>query len=204
MKKVIWFFSILLLSAVLFTSAFLNVHAATGYQGYAIYRDGVLWGLEWHAGLMDSPDSSYYLPVTHHPGDGYYVMWASFEDFLDGNNFKGVYRPNTDPTSSQRDLFVAMGRRLISEEISYNLLYQVAYHLNQDLGTWVDPDEIIGMRCDGVVEYVYEWYGFRVYGNDNYWDVTRFGLWNQDHHSGTAITPKSQTNYLTLVTTNEP
>ncbi|CCQ93688.1 exported hypothetical protein [[Clostridium] ultunense Esp] len=59
MKKGIWFFSILLLSAVLFTSAFLRVHAATGYQGYAIYGDGVnfpLLGDMWHAGLMDSPD----------------------------------------------------------------------------------------------------------------------------------------------------
>lgn len=29
--------------------------AASGNQGYAVYRDGVAGGLFWHAALMDDP-----------------------------------------------------------------------------------------------------------------------------------------------------
>lgn len=33
------------------------------------------------------------------------------------------------------------------------------------------------MRCDGVVEYIYEWYSYRVFGNDTQWDVTKNDIW---------------------------
>ncbi|MHB8170196.1 MAG: hypothetical protein ACYDG6_01435 [Thermincolia bacterium] len=187
--------------------------AATGYQGYAIYRDGVFFNANWHAGMMDEPYSTDTLPVVHHPGSGGtapYVKWDSWANFLDGKNFKGVYRPKTTPSgtigapsSSDRDLFVSMGRKLTTEAIEYNLAYQVYYDIGTS-GVWVDASDITSMRCDGVVEYIYEWYGFRVYGSDTYWDVTSVSYWGRDHHSGTAITPEKQPGYLTLVTTSVP
>ncbi len=60
------------------------------------------------------------------------------------------------------------------------------------------------MRCDGVVEYIYEWYGYRVYGSNDYWDVTEHSAKIKDHHSGIAITLKKQTNYLALVKSSLP
>ena len=176
--------------------------AASGYQGYAIYRDGVFFNYTWHAGMMDEAYSTYYLPVVHHPGSGY-VTWDSWDNFISGNNFEGVYRPDEDPSSYDRDLFVSMGRKLKNEQIAYNLAYQVYYNPSTS-GTWVDPSEISSMRCDGVVEYIYEWYGYRVYGSDTYWDVTSSSYGGRDHHSGTAVTPSSQSGYLTLVTSSVP
>ena len=153
--------------------------------------------------MMDSAYiSDSYLPVLHHPGTGY-VKWDTWDNFLGGKNFKGVRKPNGTVTSSDRDLFVAMGRVLRTENISYNLAYQVYYNTST-AGYWVDPEDISSMRCDGVVEYIYEWYGFRVYGSDDKWDVTRNDYWVREHHSGGSVTPETQVNYLSLVTTEVP
>lgn len=203
MKAIIKKMAAILLAFTLILPMSINVHAASGYQGYAIYRDGVFFNFDWHAGMMDGPYYDSYLPVLHHPGSGSVVKWDTWENFLNGNNFKGVYKPKKNPSSTYRDLFVSMGRKLRTENISYNLAYQVYYNTGT-AGTWVSYDEISSMRCDGVVEYIYEWYGFRVYGSDKYWDVTKNSFWGRDHHSGTAITPKKQVGYLNLVTSSVP
>lgn len=96
-----------------------------------------------------------------------------------------------------------MGRKLRTENISYNLAYQVYYNTSTT-GYWVWPEDISSMRCDGVVEYIFEWYGFRVYGSDSKWDVTRNDYWIRNHHSGGAVTPETQVNYLNLVTSSVP
>ena len=134
------------------------------------------------------------------PGGSANVQWDSWSAFLAGNNFKGVYRPNTAPSSSDRDLFVSMGSNLVTEYIPYNVYYQVNYDTGTS-GYWVDPAEITGMRCDGVVEYINEWYNFRIFGDDAHWDVTRSDYWIRDYHSGTMVTPSSQPTWMTRVTT---
>lgn len=176
--------------------------AATGNQGYAVYRDGVV-GFEWHTGLMDDPHyNTTTLPVTHHPGSGT-VTFGTWAKFLDGNTYKGVYRPKTAPSSSARDSFVSMGRKLINEDIPYNLGYQVMYDTGT-AGTYVDPIEIKSIRCDGVIEYVYEWYNYKVYGGD-WWDVTKNDYVTRELHSGFGVTPKIQaSSYLTKVSSSLP
>lgn len=116
----------------------------------------------------------------------------------------GTYRPKVAPSSASRDSIRCTARLVRGEQISYNVLHQVYYNTS-GTGTWVDPSEISSMRCDGVIEYVYEWNVFRVYGNDTLWDVTKVGWSNRDHHGGTAVSPKSQAqSYLTRVTTALP
>lgn len=185
-----------------------KAYAATGYEGYAVYRDGVYY-VEWHAGLMDDPYIGYTSqPVVHTPGwDG--TGFASWSQFLNGNTFKGVYKPRYSVTSADRDLFKAMGRNLAWRNISYNAGYQIWYDLSS-VGTYVDYSEISSMRCDGVVEFVYQWYEFPVWdgisywGHGRYWDITLANANNRETHGGTLVTPKKQTNYLTRVTPYEP
>ena len=172
-----------------------SVSAATGHQGYAAYRDGVFFGYDWHAGLWDESSSTKVLPIMHAPGPGSILQWDSWENFLDGNNFMGTYKPNEFASSSMRDAFVAMGRNLRTEKISYNLAYQIYYN-HSGASNYVHYDEITSMRCDGLVEYIYEWYSYRVYGNDSRWDITKNNVLNREHHGGTLITPKKQVNYL--------
>lgn len=178
--------------------------AATGNQGYAIHRDGAFFGTTWHAGLMDDPSTAYYLPVTHIGGLGVGVTWCSWADFIDGNTFKGVYMPTSGITSSGRDSIVSMGRRLITEDLGYTPLSQIDHFVTSS-SSWVYPEDLWLIRCDGVVEYCFEWYGYRIYGNDTYWDITRGGFLTLDHHSGTMVTPKSQAeSYMTLVQSATP
>lgn len=180
-------------------------HAATGNQGYAVYRDGVFGNYTWHAAMMSLPHyNSGSLPVVHHPGSGKWVQYGTWPEFLGGKVYQGTYRPKTAPTSANRDSFLSMARRLADEQVNYNVLYQVYYNTST-AGAWVDPGEVTSMRCDGVVEYIYEWYGFRVYGNDTYWDVTKASWSGREHHSGTLVTPKSQAqSYLTKITSSLP
>ena len=128
--KKIFKMSSLIMMAILCTLSLTSheSYAATGYQGYAVYRNGVILpvNLQWHAGLMDEPSSTKFDPVVHHSGSGY-VKWDSWANFLDGNQFQAVYKPKSNPTSARRDAYVAMGRRLKDEQISYTFTYQIYY-----------------------------------------------------------------------------
>lgn len=199
-KRVFFTMLMVALSSITFS---INANAASGYQGYAVYRDGAFYGVNWHAGIMTSAYSTYSAPVVHSPGFTKDVQMGTWAEFMTDDTFQGVYRPNTQPTDYYRDLFVSMGRNLASEQIAYNVGYQV-YYDTSTAGSYVDDYEISSMRCDGVVEYIYEWFGFRVYGDDTYWDVTKNSVMGRETHSGSAISPKSQVNYLTLVTYNVP
>lgn len=79
-KRIASFVLMFLMSLSLFSS---NVSAATGYQGYAVYRDGAFMGLAWHAGIMDTAYSTEIFPVVHHSGKGY-VKWDSWDNFING------------------------------------------------------------------------------------------------------------------------
>jgi hypothetical protein len=168
-----------------------KAYAASANVGDAVYRDGVVY-VEWHAAIMDDPDwNTTSKPIIHAPGFNSNVKYGSWSEFLGGNKYTGVYRPKKTPSAAARDNFRYMARKLKDEKIPYTVANQVYYSINS-VGTWVDPAEIQSMRCDGVVEYVYEWYGFRVYGGDSYWDVTRAGSLNRELHGGTAIAPRRQ------------
>jgi hypothetical protein len=181
--------------------------AATGNQGYAVYRNGVVVGAvdQWHGGVMSLPHvASGSLPVIHAPGGARDVQYGSWAEFLSAKTYQGTYRPKGTVVSADRDNFLYMARRLADEKIPYSLLYQVNYSISK-AGKWVDPGDITSMRCDGVVEYVYEWYGFRVFGGDSVWDVTRALSANKAAHSGTAVTPRTQAqSYLSKVTASLP
>lgn len=194
----------LLLCLVLVFSVLSNVVFAysnnTGWKGYAVYRDGVITvpgnssGLNDHAALMDEESYNDYKPVLHAPGYGDVVEWGTWDEFLDGNSFLGVYRPmGTTITETEARGFVSKARQL--RGISYTFLDQINYD-PATAGTWVDSDEIFRLRCDGVVEYVYEWYGYRVGGADGRWDITRNRLENYWEHLGFNITPRKQNRSL--------
>lgn len=177
-----------------------TAQAASGYQGYAAYRDGVLFNYTWHAAMMDDPYSNTTsLPVIHQPGSGY-VQWGTWSQFLANNTFRGYYRPKVQPSSSTRDSFKYMARRLKDEAITYSGVHQVDSAV-WGIGTWVDPYDVVSMRCDGVVEYIFEWYGYRVYGSDTQWDVTRANdYWIWYYHGFNYVNPKTQAqNFLTRV-----
>jgi len=178
--------------------------AATGNAGYAIYRDGVVGTPQWHAGLMNSPNSSYWLPVTHIIG-GELVSYTTMNMFIDGDNFKGVYRPNQAISSQMRDMVIVAASRLRDEYIPYYVAAQINYPSSLYGTGYLYPEDITGIRCDGIVEYCYEFWGFRIFGSDLNWDISTATAGNWNEHSLWGVTPKTQAqNYMTLVQTTIP
>lgn len=197
----------ILLGLVLVFSIFIDIgtfsaSAASAWKGYAVYRDGVGGDLNDHSALMDTNSISEYKPVLHAVGYGDVVQWDTWDNFIGGKNYIGLFRPNNCIISSTlANSFVSKAREL--RGISYNLLDQIVYSAGSD--TWVLPEHISHLRCDGVVEYVYEWYGYRVGGPDAEWDITRNLVANYWEHSGFFITPRKQNSeLLTLVSTSVP
>lgn len=171
-----------------------NSYAAVGLEGYAIHRDGAFLGTTWHAGLMDKAQPNMTSVVTHAGQSIDTVMYGSWSDFLNENNFKGFYSPKCTMSSNQRDNVTAMGRRLISENILYSPTAQLSNAYGA--GDIIEPDEINTIRCDGVVEYCYEFFNIKIYGSDTKWNISLNG--NQSHHALATITPKKQAeDYMT-------
>lgn len=178
------------------------------YSGYAIYRDGALWGLNWHAGLMAAPTATTNKCVIHMNNLFAGVKLDTFSNFMDksSNDFKGVYRPKSGLTTSQKTEVIATARELTTEQIPYIVSQQLDYYNKTSNGTQKgEPSDISNIRCDGVVEYCYEYNGIRIYGNDNYWDISRRSLETLNHHAATKITPKKQAETcMTLYSTSMP
>ena len=85
---------------------------------------------------------------------------------------------------------------------SNDLFNQIAYSAGSS--TYVLPEHITQLRCDGVVEYTYEWYGWRVGGSNTAWDISRNSYQNRIEHSGTHITPRKQHEELLAFVISTP
>lgn len=182
----------ILLLAVLLVS--LPCHAATGNQGYAVYRDGVLGGLNWHTGIMVEPNSSNYgSAISHAPGTGSKTGYTSYNGFVNGNKYKGLFRPFKTMSTHERDLVVSTARYIAQKGIPYISTKMMIGNQNNGRDRFY-PNDILNLRCDGVVEYCYEYNGIKVCGNDSCWDISKNSKAEIDMHSGLyrAFDPKEQ------------
>ncbi len=205
MKKFIYnLITVVLLFSLLICSNGIGAAAAVSTDGYAVYRDGVAV-IEWHAAIMNKPSADYSAPFVHATDDTT-VGYGNWKKFLNGKTFQGVYKPITGLTNLQRSYVVSTARRLATDNIAYDFTCQINYSSDR-YGKWVRTSDITTMRCDGVVEYVYEWNDIRIYGSieKNLWNISWGGKDIQNHHSNFKITPKKQANeYMTLVTKDRP
>ena len=179
-----------------------------GYKGFAVYRDLQapmgLFSDDWHSGLMDEHYATDYLPVIHVTGLSQVVGWISWDEFVANKAFHGVYRPKQVMSDYQRGQVISMARELRGKEIGYILTTQMRATLWPD-ATWILPEDIVDLRCDGLLEYCYEYYGIRIYGDDIKWDISRSDANNLAHHGIGSITPKTQAeNYMIKITSNVP
>lgn len=180
-----------------------ETYAATSRKGYALYRGGVLLNLNDHAGLLvENNTTSYSKPIVHAIGPSGNSQLGSWTDFLDIYTFIGVYKPkNASMSSTACSLFASKARELTG--IPYCVLDQIEY--SAGTGNYVLPEHVTKIRCDGIVEYVYEWSNHKVGGPANYWDITRNRTENMNEHTGVKITPRKQNrNLLDLVSTSRP
>lgn len=168
MKKFISRLTTLLLTTLLCLNA-LPVFAANGSNGDAVYRDGVVGGYN-HAAILkyNSSGSNYVYEAT---GSGP-ITYDSWSVFLNGNNtyLGAFYNPSTQPAGP----IVSMAAALQAiPSIRYNLNGQLAY--DSTAGTNITPEHITTLRCDGLVEYCYEYNYSKVWTlnlHPTQWDIS--------------------------------
>ena len=188
-----------------------SISSLSSYIGYAVYRDGVggVVNLNHHAAIMNLLKANQTSPledltnkvVIHAPGSPLNVKLGSWNEFLSGHDFVAVCRPFSCSMTTT-NMYAFKGKAMTLIGISYYLLGQIKYTYLND-GSTIQPSIITNIRCDGVVEYVYEYYGYRVGGSDSYWNISINSLGNKNEHSSFNITPKKQNeNLLYRVSTN--
>lgn len=211
MKKMLRIFSSIIAVALMAAVFVTPASAATGYQGYAIYRDKVVDFIvdnNWHAGIMYDPyTSTSSIPLIHTPGKGY-VRFATWNDFMNYPNqtntiFMGVYAPKGGIISADRDKVRNMAYKLATDQIGYVLIKQMdvnssVYSTSQSR---IEPKDITQMRCDGVVEYCFEYCNYRIFGDDGKWNISKNNQSCVTHHDNVMrINPALQTVHMTLLT----
>lgn len=169
-----------------------NSFAYNDYSGLPVYRDGAVGGLNWHAGLMyhENVKEYGYNAIIHINGFGCDVDFCSYDDFLGENDFMGVYAAD-DCTSNDLDDIRETAADLTMQAISYTCVNLLEYEDNP--GTYISPSEIDKLRCDGVVEYCYEWNNVMIRDGD----ISKTSL--VDDHSP-LIGPRGQArDYLDFI-----
>lgn len=184
-----------ILFAVIFT---IGSFAATNAKGFAVYRQGNFPNPSGHAGLVfknSVEDSDAIIHVISE--DDYLIRKTSLDDFKDNQDFYGYYVPDTlkdlSATDRANKLSSVISRAnalsaINKDSLGYNLVLQVMYLTDKNNNGRVDINEITSMRCDGLVEYCYEYYGFSVYADD----ISKFDISIRDNHCAPNITPKQQ------------
>ena len=191
MKKINYSIALILIFMLICST---NVFAAaTKYEGMVAYRDGVIGG-EWHAGMWVAPDASYTNPIVHQAGSGY-VTRVSYSGFLNANNFKGVYYKSGAATP--REYLKNMALDLTTRSIAYCSFYMLEHNASSG---YILQSNVKKMRCDGVVEYCYEWYSIELMwcydGTRRAWDITYTGDCSF-HNTLNSFSPTVQAGKLT-------
>lgn len=179
-----------------------NSPRATGFQGYAVFRKGIFSGLAGHAGLMVGASSYAAQAVVEANLNGVEIVnWDTFMANLAASNFWGVYEPNSGISNSGRDLVVGTAYNLNTFHPGYTAAAPIAYPASLFGKAKLYPSDIVNIRCDGVVEYSYEYNSYKIFGN-LHWNISIPSQNSIADH--TLETPLAQLNKMTLVQSARP
>lgn len=178
-----------LISACLLVFSLLLVNVvpafAASHYGDAVYRDGVLpGGITWHAAINNYSTVGQY--VIQAPGGSGVVQYSSWATFLSGKTYKGPPQYKYGMTDNDLNNVWNTACYLADRgNVTYTLIDLM--HGSTGGGTYIVPGNVSQLRCDGLVEYCYEWYN---------WPVLTDGRGNWDI-SNINSTPYHSTYYLT-------
>ncbi|SHK31313.1 hypothetical protein [Paramaledivibacter caminithermalis] len=177
----------------------LNISNVFAYEFYGkpIYRDGVAV-IEWHAGLSASTDGTTILHADNYEDA---TRVTDYDGFMksSSNDFKGVYHKKEMDIYDYQEV-VETANRLVELKIPYDFYNPVGH--NETSG-YISPTEITGIRCDGFVEYSFEWNNFKVmkWGiNGSIWDISE--VEDNKAHTWYNMSPKSQAAFLDYYASN--
>ena len=135
-----------------------STNAASSPGGSATFRTGGWLNGHDHAGVMKNSSTVYEIR-----GYNKKVDESSLTTFKDGKTYYGTFKLKSDLTSTQRDNIIRTAEALDNDT---GLTYTMYDMINWDSGAgdYISVSEITDLRCDGVVEYSYEWNNYWVWG----------------------------------------
>ena len=140
--------------------------------------------------------NSYSNPVNH----------GTRSTFLNGNSFLGYYAPKAQMSNATRDgvraTMVMLKYLSDCNEITYRASGQIDYHGSTvrlfpgytASVSVIEPENITRLRCDGYVEYCYEYNNVRISGTNSTWNIAIDDENTQNWHNQilTGLSPKIQ------------
>lgn len=179
------------------------VITATGNQGYAVYRNGAGMNVDEHAGLAIASYTTN--PCVIEMASTQQMRkstWAQFMGGLSLDDYYGVYKPSGGVSSAGRDLTIAAANALYNADPNYVLFAQLGYPASLFGNPRLYAYQVVATRCDGVVEFSYEYNDYKVYGTNSYWNISIPSANSISMH--TFPLPSTQRAAMTLVTTSRP
>ncbi|MBN2010287.1 hypothetical protein JW960_13160, partial [candidate division KSB1 bacterium] len=186
--------------------------------GDALYRElNLIPGLEGlgHAGLfagIDNEGEPRTIEVKF--GTSYVIHENYFSEFKDDDYWGAGTVTNIDMDFSKRKSVVSTAVELISYDIAYPWInpYPNALDYYSDAGSIIYPQNIKRLRCDGLVEYCYEYNNIWVWGaNQTNYDISNknyvaehndfYDAWD-DWDPNTELAPVVQCGYAGGLSTN--
>ena len=195
-----------LIAILLTVSLALNAFAAA--IGHAVYRDldsnNDFLRDQGHAGIVYQCSGSTPAIIIHHPGgfllESSHIEKVTFNEFKypDSNTALNYYGSYYRPGATVYTQIVTLADTLCEN-------YNITYVFNRQLSLkWsvntivdrIEPVDILSIRCDGLVEYCYEYHGIQLLGSSTHWNIS-----NPDHYTShvglLSHTPKAQRDLLT-------
>ncbi len=126
-----------------------------------VYREGGWPNTQGHAGIYDGYE------VYEIKGYWNYIEKSSWESFLDDNAYLGSFTTN-DITNYDKNQILYLLENLDDQlEITYTMYNSLLFDDSDDFNYYIQPNEITDIRCEGVIEYAYEYNWIDVWGISN-------------------------------------
>lgn len=151
---------LMIVFSFLFITLFASTSYAADYTADARYRSGG-WPNDCdHAGLRKLGVGVYEIrgPYTE-------IQLSSWEVFLDSKTYLGAFINPTMTSTDRTNILNTAAAMDADPDITYTALCQVDYDMFP--GDYIEVSEISDIRCDGVVEYAYEWNNVWIWGKSN-------------------------------------
>ncbi|MGF7046441.1 hypothetical protein J2T13_000917 [Paenibacillus sp. DS2015] len=155
MKKIIG--KMLILSILAMGISFFTTTGLAFADSEALYRTGTDTNPWQHAGVRKGGVGVYEIKGYNHTVD-----LNTFASFVGTETYLGAF---TNPLMTATDKSKVQSTLALMEadtDINYVGLNMIDADFNP--GEYLSPDEIDDIRCDGVVEYAYEWNNIPVWG----------------------------------------
>lgn len=132
-------------------------------DGDAVYRTGA-W-THGHAGVYFNDDGTHM--AYEIPGSNCSVELNTMNEFITNSEtyIDAYYNTGVNQTW-ERDNIIATCEALESDDTISYIWYDIIEE-SPNSGTYLQVNEIEKIRCDGVVEYAYEWNNFNVWGKSD-------------------------------------